>query len=223
MLIEHPWVTVEAAVDAGRPVALVGEHVVLEPGPAGVPGGDAVGALVVNVALFGVRKVPLRSRAVIVTLLWTSNQILLDAVAEVPVRASYVHQPGQGVVPGHVLHGGEVGQLPSGLAVCGSLVDGAEQGLCLINLRLGLKQLLLLLRLELLLLLRLELLLQLGLELLLLRLELLLLLGLELLLLGLELFLLLLGPELFLLLRLELLLLRLDLLLLGLELHGSYI
>ena len=174
MLIEHPWVTVEAAVDAGRPVALVGEHVVLEPGPAGVPGGDAVGALVVDVALFGVRKVPLRRRAVIVTLLWTSNQILLDAVAEVPVRASNVHQPGQGVVPGHVLHGGEVGQLPSGLAVRGSLVDGAEQGLCLINLRLGLKQLLLLLlRLELLLL-RLELLL-LGLELLLLRLELLLL------------------------------------------------
>ena len=174
MLIEHPWVTVEAAVDAGRPVALVGEHVVLEPGPAGVPGGDAVGALVVDVALFGVRKVPLRSRAVIVTLLWTSNQILLDTLAEVPVRASNVHQPGQGVVPGHVLHGGEVGQLPSGLAVRGSLVDGAEQGLCLINLRLGLKQLLLLLlRLELLLL-RLELLL-LGLELLLLRLELLLL------------------------------------------------
>ena len=174
MLIEHPWVTVEAAVDTGRPVALVGEHVVLESGPAGVPGGDAVGALVVDVALFGVWKVPLRRRAVIVTLLWTSNQILLDAVAEVPVSASNVHQPGQGVVPGHVLHGGEVGELLSGLAVRGSLVDGAEQGLCLINLRLGLKQLLLLLlRLELLLL-RLELLL-LGLELLLLRLELLLL------------------------------------------------
>jgi len=73
MLIEHPWVTVEAAVDAGCPVALVGEHVVLQPRPAGVPGRDAVGTLVVDVALFDVRKVPLRSRAVIFALLWTSN------------------------------------------------------------------------------------------------------------------------------------------------------
>ena len=99
MLVEHPWVTVEAAVHAGRPVALVGEHVVLEAGPAGVSGGYVVGALVVDVAFFGVREVPLRSRAVVVTLFLTSNQILLDAVAEVPVRASNVHQPGQGVVP----------------------------------------------------------------------------------------------------------------------------
>lgn len=126
MLIEHPWVTVEAAVDTGRPVALVGEHVVLEAGPAGVPCGDTVGALVVDVALLGVRKVPLRCWAVIVTLLWTPNKVLLDAVAEVPVRASNVHQPGQGVVPRHVLHGGGVGQLPPGLTVRGSLVDRAE-------------------------------------------------------------------------------------------------
>ena len=60
-----------------------------------------------------------------------THQVLLDAHAQVPVGAGDVHQPGEGVVAGHVLHLGQVGELLARLSVSGRLVDRAEQRLCL--------------------------------------------------------------------------------------------
>ena len=58
-----------------------------------------------------------------------TDQVLLDAHAQVPVGAGDVHQPGEGVVAGHVLHLGQVGELLARFSVSGRLVDRAEQRL----------------------------------------------------------------------------------------------
>jgi hypothetical protein len=142
---QHPGVRVEAAVHSGLPVTLVGQHVVLEAGLAGVSGGDSIGALVVDVALLGVWEVTLGSGTGVVRDFASVYEVLLDAETEVPVCTGDVHQPGQSVAPAQVLHRGEVAQLSPGLALHGLLVDRAEQGLSLNSVILGLE---LLLRLE---------------------------------------------------------------------------
>ena len=85
-------------------------------------GSHAAGALVVDMALVHVREMTLWCRALIVALLRTSHQVLLNADTEIPVGSGNVHQPGQGVVPGHVLHLGEVCQLSPRGPLCRGLV-----------------------------------------------------------------------------------------------------
>jgi hypothetical protein len=130
VLGQHPGVPVEAAVHTGLPVTLVSQHVVLKPGLAGLPGGDPVGALVVDVALLGVWEVTLGSGTGVVGDFTASvHKVHLDGLTEVPVCPGDIHQSGQSVAPAHVLHRGEVAQLSPGLAVHGLLVDRAKQGL----------------------------------------------------------------------------------------------
>ena len=66
--------------------------------------GNPVGALIVDVALLLIRKMALWRGAVKVGAALSTDQVLLDADAQVPVRAGDVHQPGQSIVPRHVLH-----------------------------------------------------------------------------------------------------------------------
>ena len=81
----------------------------------------------------------LRGGAGVVALLGPPQQVLLDALAEVPVRAGYHHQAGQGGLPRHVLHLGQVFQLVPWLPFHGGLGDGAQQAFCLVCAGLGLK------------------------------------------------------------------------------------
>jgi hypothetical protein len=142
VLAQHPGVRVEAAVHPGLPVTLVGQHVVLEAGLAGVSGGDPVGALVVDIALLSVWEVTLGSGTEVVRDFASVHEVLLDAEAEVPVCPGDIHQSGQSVAPAQVLHRGEVAQLSPGLKLHGLLVDRAEQGLRLNSVILGLQLLL---------------------------------------------------------------------------------
>jgi len=104
VLVEHPRVRVEAAVHRRLPVALVGQHVVLEASSAGLSGCDPVCTLVVDVALVHIGEVSLWGGTLIVRVPLATHQVLLYGGAQVPVGAGDVHQPGQGIVPGQVVH-----------------------------------------------------------------------------------------------------------------------
>ena len=80
-----------------------------------------------------------RSWTDVVRLLAPVHQVLLDADAQVPVRAGDVHQLGQGVHLAQVVHLGQVGQLPPWLPVGCRLVDRVEQSGGLVKLGLWLK------------------------------------------------------------------------------------
>ena len=85
--------------------------------------GNASRALEIDATVVNIRKVAVRSWTVVVRLLPSVHQVLLDADAQVPVGPRDVHQVGQRVHPAQVVHLGQVLQLPSGLPICCRLVD----------------------------------------------------------------------------------------------------
>jgi len=78
VLVEHPGIGVQAAVHGGLPVALVGQHVVLEASPAGLSGSNPIRALVIDVAFVHIRKMSFGGRTIIVSVPLSAHQILLN-------------------------------------------------------------------------------------------------------------------------------------------------